>query len=265
MNVQPGPQLQWLTHSQDLARGAKHERVDLSPADAFLKRLQARICKIPVEDRRLLVVIAGHNGAGKTTIYNDTLAAALASELDVHINPDEIERAITDDLGADSYTKKEFEELAAKEGTRLRLQYLNRETSFSFETVFSDPEREKVSFMDEARRRGYLVVLVAIGLDSIEKSKLRVAIRHAKGGHDVSPDKLESRYGRVLENFAHGARTASLAIFFDNSEDRGTDGMDTYWAIAFFENGELVARDESPPAWWHRVETNLDQLNACDK
>lgn len=29
----------------------------------------------------MLVVIAGHNGAGKTTIYNERLAAALAAVL----------------------------------------------------------------------------------------------------------------------------------------------------------------------------------------
>ncbi|MBU3989844.1 MAG: zeta toxin family protein [Gammaproteobacteria bacterium] len=224
--------------------------------------MQERLQEIPEEDRRLLVVIAGHNGAGKTTISDERLAAALAGELEEHINPDEVERAIITDLGAGSHTKKEFEELAAKEGSRRRLQYLDRETSFSFETVFSDPVQDKVRFMVEARRRGYLVVLFAVGLDSIDKSKARVAIRHAKGGHDVRPDKLESRYGRVLENFAYGARAASLAIFFDNSEDRREDGMDTYWDIAFFENGELVVKDESPPAWWHQVESTFYRLNA---
>jgi predicted ABC-type ATPase len=224
--------------------------------------LKERLQEIPEEDRRLLVVIAGHNGAGKTTIYNERLAAALADELEEHINPDEVERAITVDLGAGSHTKKEFEELAAKEGSRLRLQYLDRETSFSFETVFSDPVQDKVHFMAEARRRGYLVVLFAVGLDSIEKSKARVAIRLAKGGHDVRPDKLESRFGRVLENFAHGACAASLAIFFDNSEDRGEDGLDTYWDIAFFEDGELVVKDDSPPVWWHQVETIFYRLKA---
>ena len=242
--------------------GARLERDDLSPAEVFLERLQERLHEIREEDRRLLVVIAGHNGAGKTTLYNERLAAALAGELEEHINPDEVERAITVDLGAGSHTKEEFEELTAKEGSRLRLQYLDRETSFSFETVFSDPVQDKVRFMAEARRRGYLVVLFAVGLDSIEKSKARVTIRHAKGGHNVRPEKLESRYGRVLENFAHGARAATLAIFFDNSEDRSEDDLDTYWGIAFFENGELIVKDESPPAWWHQVESTFYQLNA---
>ena len=165
--------------------GARLERDDLSPAQVFLERLQARLHEIPEEDRRLLVVIAGHNGAGKTTIYRERIAAALAAHLETHINPDEVEQAITVDLGEHSLTKDEFEIRAAEEAARLRQQYLDQETSFSFETVFSDPKQDKVGFMDEARRRGYLVLLIAVGLESIEKSKARVAIRHAKGGHNV--------------------------------------------------------------------------------
>lgn len=241
---------------------ARLERDDLSPADIFLERLQAHLHEIPEEDRRLLVVIAGHNGAGKTTIYRERIADAIAAHLTTHINPDEVEQAITLDLGEHSLTKDEFEILAAEEATRLRLQYLAQETSFSFETVLSDPKQDKVRFMEEARRRGYLVLLIAVGLESIEKSKARVAVRLAKGGHNVREDKIESRYERVLLNFAHGARAATLAIFFDNSEDRSEDDLDTYWDIAFFENGELVVKDESPPAWWHQVESTFSRLNA---
>ena len=232
----------------------------LSPSEGFLERLQARLHEAPQEDLRLLVVIAGHNGAGKTTIYNERIADALAANLVAHINPDEVEQVITLDLGADKHTKDEFASLAAKEGARLRLQHLDQETNFSFETVFSDPVQDKVRFMADARRRGYLVVLFAVGLDSVELSKARVTARHAKGGHDVPPMKLEERYDRVLLNFAHGARVATLAIFFDNSENRSDDSLDTYWDIAFFENGELVVKDESPPAWWHQVDEYLQSV-----
>lgn len=234
----------------------------MSPVQVFLERLQARLQEIPEEDRRLLVVIAGHNGAGKTTIYHERFAGALAAHLATHINPDEVEQAITLDLGEHSLTKHEFEIRAAEEVARLRQQCLAQETSFSFETVLSDPSQDKVGFMAEARRRVYLVVLMGVGLESIEKSKARVAIRRAKGGHDVPEEKIEGRYERVLVNFAHGARVASLEVFFDNSEDRSGDDLDTYWDIAFFDNGELVAKEESPPAWWCQVETTFYRLNA---
>lgn len=202
---------------------------------------------------RLLVVIAGHNGAGKTTFYRKRLSHLLAHLLEENINADEIERAITEDLGENTCSKEEFEKFAADEATRLRKLYLQEETNFSFETVFSDPVQDKVGFMTEARRRGYLVVLLAVGLESIEKSKGRVAMRHARGGHNVEPKKLEERYPRVLVNFAHGARVASLAIFMDNSEDNPVEDGDAYWGIAFFEDGRLVASEDSPPDWWDEV------------
>ena len=240
---------------------AKIERDDLSPIQAFLKRLQARVQEIPVDARRLLVVICGHNGAGKSTIWRERIADALTPYLAAHIDPDQIEQGITCDLGAQRFPKDEFEKLAAKEATRLRQQCINQEISFSFETVLSDPQQDKVRFMEDARRRGYLVLLIAVGLESIEKSKARVAIRHAKGGHNVSQDKIEKRYERVLLNFAHGARVADLAIFIDNSEDRSEGGLDAYWDIAFFENGELVIKDPFSPGWWNQVECTFNQLN----
>lgn len=53
----------------------------MDPVEIFLERLQARLNEIPEEDRRLLVVIAGHNGAGKTTIYRERISDALAGLL----------------------------------------------------------------------------------------------------------------------------------------------------------------------------------------
>lgn len=67
--------------------GAKLEGGDLSPINAFLDRLQAQLQEIPDEDRRLLVVIAGHNGAGKTTIYRERIGETLSAFLATHINP----------------------------------------------------------------------------------------------------------------------------------------------------------------------------------
>jgi predicted ABC-type ATPase len=262
VSAQPRLQPHWLALSLASVLGAKLEGGDLSPINAFLDRLQAKLQEIPDEDRRLLVVIAGHNGAGKTTIYRERIGGALSAFLSTHINPDEVEQAIMLDLGEHSLTKGEFEKRAAEEAARLRQQYLDQEISFSFETVFSDPEQDKVGFMAEARRRGYLVLLIAVGLESIEKSKARVALRHSKGGHNVPEDRIESRYERVLLNFSHGARISTLAIYFDNSEDRIEDDLDTYWDIAFFENGELVVKADAPPAWWNQVEHTFYRLNA---
>lgn len=202
-------------------------------------------------------MIAGHNGAGKTTIYRERIADALSGFLDHHINPDEIELEIVQDLGAGTHTKDEFSRLAATEANRLRRQLLDQERNFSFETVFSDPKQEKANFMADAHRCGYLVVLFAVGLESVEKSKERVALRHSKGGHNVPTDRLERRYPRVLKNFAHGARVASLALFIDNSEDRADEVEDAYWDFALFDEGRLVSSDENTPDWWSEVSRQI--------
>jgi predicted ABC-type ATPase len=132
------------------------------------------------------VVIAGHNGAGKTTIYRERIAGALTANLATHINPDEVEQAITLDLGEHNLTKDEFEIRAAEEAARLRQQYLTRRPASASRPCSPTPVQDKVAVHGMK-----LVAAViwwcsfAVGLESMEKSKARVAIRHAKGGHNV--------------------------------------------------------------------------------
>jgi len=49
-----------------------------------------------------------------------------------------------------------------------------------FETVFSDPVGDKVAFLEEAARCGYVVVLCYIGLTGPDQSMQRVAIRRGR-------------------------------------------------------------------------------------
>lgn len=198
-------------------------------------------------------MIAGHNGAGKTTCYRKYLSEALSPWIEYHVDPDAVEREIRADLSGEPLTDDEFSRMAQGEADRLRRGYLDSEVSFSFETVFSDEKGDKAGFMAEARRRGYVVVLLAVGLNSPEKSQARVARRVAKGGHNVPADRIESRYPRVLHNFALGAKVASVALLVDNSTDSPDADGDSYQAFALFEDGELVSVEDPAPIWWERV------------
>lgn len=204
-----------------------------------------------------MVVIAGHNGAGKTTFYDARLRHILEPLIDLHINPDEIEKDYEQSATGQRCIKDERESFALEEAKRLRWMSLEAGTNFSFETVFSDPKGDKAKFMEEARRRGYAVILLAVGLESIQKSKERVAYRHAHGGHNIEPEKLEARYPRVLKNFVLGAKAASLAIFMDNSIDDPDSGKGCYRDVAYFEDGRLVSIAEDAPAWWGVVSGHL--------
>lgn len=197
------------------------------------------------------MVIAGHNGAGKSTCYRKYLCGTLGEHIQEHIDPDEVEREIRADLAGTPLSDKGFSRLAQVEAEKLRKMYLENGISFSMETVFSDPVGNKLHFLEEAVSRGYFVVLLGVGLDSPEKSQARVALRVSRGGHGVPPEKIIGRYPRVSRNLSKGVLVASLALVVDNSEDEfeEEDG-DAYYAIALFSGGELLDSVADIPDWW---------------
>lgn len=65
---------------------------------------------------------------------------------------------------------------------------------FSFETVFS--HESNLDDMRKAQAAGYKVYLYFVSTESPEINKYRVALRVKEGGHNVPPDRIESRYYR---------------------------------------------------------------------
>ena len=99
----------------------------------------------------------------------------------------------------------------------LRKKLLMEKKKFSFETVFS--HSSKLDIMREATNKGYKVYLYFVSTETPEINKFRVESRRIKGGHDVPPDKIESRYYRSLELLFEASQIAYQAFYFDNSEN----------------------------------------------
>jgi predicted ABC-type ATPase len=185
-------------------------------------------------DRRPIVVaIAGPNGAGKTTFFQAHLAAAGL----LFVNAD----VLAAELAVEPYE-------AARLADALRKTLIGRGESFVFETVFSDPVGEKVAFLEEAARCGYVVVLCYIGLSSPDQSAERVAMRVSQGWHDVPDDKLQSRFSRTLANLQAGIARLPHVLIFDNS-----DLNVSYRQVAVFEYGQLRHLQEPIPEWLRSV------------
>jgi predicted ABC-type ATPase len=181
-------------------------------------------------DRRpLLVVLAGQNGAGKTTFYRTYLRPSGLR----FVNAAEIAK----DLGVDAYA-------AANMADALRRELVAHRESFIFETVFSDPVGDKIAFLKEAERAGYTVVLFFVGTAGAEVSGERVAMRVLKGGHDVPTDKLIERYPRVMQNLRPALVEISNVRVYDNS-----DLSDPYRLVATREDGGSVALHGDAPDW----------------
>ncbi len=180
-------------------------------------------------DAPILLVFVGPNGAGKSTLRN-----LLFADFSIpFINADNLAA----ELGIGAYK-------AAEVAEELRRDLVQRKKSFSFETVLSDPVGAKVAFLLETRRSGYRVMVHFIGLDSAERSRVRVFQRVTEGGHDVPDDKIAGRYPRVLENLRRLLGAVDELVIYDNSSSETP-----YRVIARFESEKLLTLAEDLPAW----------------
>ena len=185
-------------------------------------------------DRRPVVVaLAGSNGAGKTTLFETQLRPTGLRFL----NADLIAR----ELEVDGYE-------AARIVTALRTELVAQGESFVFETVFSDPVRDKLEFLRRTARAGYAVVLIFIGIPDAEISQQRVWIRASQGGHDVPAEKLIARFPRTLANLAAAIDELPCVLVFDNSDLRVP-----FRHVAVFENGRTLRLTEPVPSWLQSV------------
>lgn len=230
-----------------MKRGARGG--NLSLFHDFSKALQVEQSRNP---RPLMLVIAGHNGAGKSTCYREFLADSVGAFIENHIDPDTVERDIRAELTAVGIKKSdlEYSKLAQRESNSLRQQYFDNRRAFSFETVLSDPVGGKVGFMREAVQNGYLVVLLAVGLDSPDKSVERVALRVRRGGHSVPTEKIYERYPRVIGNIKQAVTVATLALVVDNSSDNLDCNNGAYFPFVLYVHGEIIKAEDDVPAWW---------------
>lgn len=137
-----------------------------------------------------LYIIAGCNGAGKTTASYTVLPELL--NCNEFVNADNIA------AGLSPFNP----ESVAFEAGRIMLQrideLLNREVDFAFETTLST--RSYVSLVKRAQQTGYEVTLLFFWLSSPEMAKERVAKRVSKGGHNIPADVIERRYYRGIRN-----------------------------------------------------------------
>ncbi len=182
-----------------------------------------------LDQRPIVVALAGSNGAGKTTFFEAHLRATGLRFL----NAD----ALAKELAIDAYE-------AARVITSVREELVKQRESFVFETVFSDPVGDKLAFLKQTAELGYAVVLCFIGISDAGKSEERVAMRVSQGEHDVPRDKLKARFPRVLANLRAAIRDLPCVLIFDNDDLRRP-----FRHVALFVNGRAVLWNEPVPGW----------------
>lgn len=169
-----------------------------------------------------LYIIAGCNGAGKTTASFTILPEILNCK--EFVNADEIAKGLSP-----------FQpEKVSFEAGRIMLNRINEllfeNETFAFETTLSTKSYKGKIL--EARKAGYYVTLLFFWLQNIELAEARVKIRVQEGGHNIEPDVIKRRYLRGIVNlFEIYLPIVDSAFIFDNSEgkhellaDKNSDG-----------------------------------------
>ena len=156
-----------------------------------------------------LYIIAGCNGAGKTTASYTILPEIL--ECDEFVNADEIAKGLS---------PFKPEEVAVEAG-RLMLQridtLLSQRASFAIETTLATRSYKKL--VDKAHSLGYKVTLLFFWLRNPELAADRVKQRVAQGGHNIPLDVIYRRYAQGIKNlFDIFIPEVDAWFIYDNSE-----------------------------------------------
>lgn len=142
------------------------------------------------EQKHNLYIIAGCNGAGKTTASFTVLPEML--DCREFVNADEI---------AAGLSPFNPEGVAIQAGRLMidRIIHLLKEgETFAFETTLAT--RSYVKLIKQAQKRGYFVTLLFFSLASPEQAVKRVAKRVSLGGHNIPTDVVYRRYSNGLSN-----------------------------------------------------------------
>lgn len=160
-------------------------------------------------NKPILIVIAGPNGSGKTSITKKILKHEWVENC-VYINPDNIANEKFGD-----WNSKEAILNAAKLSEEIREECLQEYKSLIFETVLSG--KDKIDFIKRAKDKDYFIRIFFIGTDNPSINASRVAKRVMEGGHDVPITKIISRYSKSIANCCETSKIVDRCYVYDNS------------------------------------------------
>ncbi len=181
----------------------------------------------------LAIVVAGHNGSGKSTMWRKSLSSHLQIPL---LNADRMMLSILpepDSSGAliewAQYLRDSdlgWMQVAQAGVKAFAAHAMQAKVPFAVETVFSHWDEQedgiilsKLDMITDLQHSGYFVLLFFVGLANVELSILRVMTRMAEHGHGVPHEKLIARFPRTQHAIREAAKLADATIFTDNSRN----------------------------------------------
>lgn len=135
--------------------------------------------------------------------------------------------------------------LAAAISDFLRYKFIQSDSSFSFESVFS--HTSKIKELEIAKKAGFKIYLYYITTADPIINYQRIENRVVTGGYNVPKEKINDRYYRSLDNLFPAFKLSDKAYFFDNSGDKENGSFN----LLMEKNGDNIYLPEtnSVPHW----------------
>lgn len=199
----------------------------------------------PQRSRPSVYVIAGVNGAGKSSVAGETFRQSGAD----YYNPDEAARLLV--TANRTLTQTEANSAAWHEGVRLLRRAINERLDFAFETTLGANTIPRL--LRKAASAGVEVYVWYVGLESPDIHIARVKSRVARGGHDISEADIRRRYERSRLNLIDLVPFLRALRIFDNSAEADPAGGQTPnpMLVLSMERGNIVAPKDltHTPTW----------------
>lgn len=158
--------------------------------------------------KKNLYIIAGCNGAGKTTASFTILPEIL--DCKEFVNADEIAKGLSP-----------FQpEKVSFEAGRIMINWVNEllllNENFAFETTLATKSYK--SKVINAQKNNYTVTLLFFWLQNVDLAIERVKTRVSEGGHNIETEVIRRRYKNGIKNlFKIYLSIADEVMIFDNS------------------------------------------------
>ena len=165
--------------------------------------------------RPTITVLAGTNGAGKSSVAGEMLS----QEGGVFFDPDHATREF---MGADATLGlAEANSRAWRKGKELLERAIARGLDYNFETTLGGSTIPRL--LERAAQSGSAIRIWYVGLSSPELHIKRVRARVDKGGHDIGDEKIRDRYDRSRLNLVRLLPHLTELVVYDNSAERDPD------------------------------------------
>lgn len=154
----------------------------------------------------IMTVIAGPNGSGKTSMFEEMLKQRLTGDIPF-INADIIAKQEFGD-----WNDPEAQRKASIRAGRMREDFIKNKKSLMYETILT-----RIDFIHRAKANGFHVDLFYVSTSNPSINIERIAARVAKGGHHIPDEKVIERYGESLKMCLDACTVVDRAFVYDNS------------------------------------------------